>query len=85
MNLFVAGFIGSPTMNMVEATVEQDDGRLAVVIGDQRLRWPTRPCRSHPALKDYAGKRVVVGIRPEDMEDAALKPETPRTIASGAR
>ena len=77
VSLFVAGFIGSPTMNMVEATVEQDDGRLAVVIGDQRLTLADEAVQAHPSLKDYEGKRVVVGIRPEDMEDAALKPETP--------
>jgi multiple sugar transport system ATP-binding protein len=77
VSLFVAGFIGSPTMNMVEATVEQDDGRLAVSIGEQRLTLADEAMQVHPALKDYVGKRVVVGIRPEDMEDAALKPETP--------
>jgi multiple sugar transport system ATP-binding protein len=77
VSLFVAGFIGSPTMNMVEATVEQDDGRLAVVIGEQRLSLADEAMKAHPLLKDYVGKRVVVGIRPEDMEDAALRPETP--------
>jgi multiple sugar transport system ATP-binding protein len=77
VSLFVAGFIGSPTMNMVEATVEQADGRLAVVVGDQRLTLADEAMKVHPALKEYVGKRVVVGIRPEDMEDAALKPETP--------
>ena len=77
VSLFVAGFIGSPTMNMMEATVEQDDGRLAVVIGDQRLALDEETTQVHPGLKEYLGKRVVVGIRPEDMEDAALKPETP--------
>ncbi len=76
VSLFVAGFIGSPTMNMVEATVEEDDGRLAVVIGEQRLSLADEAMQAHPSLKDYVGRRVVVGIRPEDMEDAALKPET---------
>jgi multiple sugar transport system ATP-binding protein len=64
-------------MNMVEATVEQADGHLAVVVGDQRLTLADEAVQIHPALEDFAGKRVVVGIRPEDMEDAALKPETP--------
>jgi multiple sugar transport system ATP-binding protein len=78
VSLFVAGFIGSPTMNMVEATVERDDdGRLAVLIGDQRLALGDEATERHASLKDYAGKRVVVGIRPEDLEDAALKPEAP--------
>jgi multiple sugar transport system ATP-binding protein len=78
VSLFVAGFIGSPTMNMMEATVEQADGGIAVAIGDQRLVLDDEAIQVHPALKSYTGKRVVVGIRPEDMEDAALKPETPR-------
>jgi multiple sugar transport system ATP-binding protein len=77
VSLFVAGFIGSPTMNMVEATVERHDGRLAVLIGEQRLSLADEALGAHPSLKDYVGKRVVVGIRPEDLEDAALKPETP--------
>ena len=51
VSLFVAGFIGSPTMNMVEATVEQDDDRLAVSIGDQRLALADEAVQAHPALR----------------------------------
>jgi multiple sugar transport system ATP-binding protein len=77
VSLFVAGFIGSPTMNMVEATVERDGDHLAVVIGERRLSLAPEAVKAHPALEGYAGKRLVVGIRPEDMEDAALVPDTP--------
>jgi multiple sugar transport system ATP-binding protein len=77
LSLFVAGFIGSPTMNMMEAGVERQGDRMVVVVGGQRLALAEDAVRTHPALQGYAGKRVVVGIRPEDMEDAALAPDTP--------
>jgi multiple sugar transport system ATP-binding protein len=77
VSLFVAGFIGSPTMNMIEATVERAGDRLVVVLGGQRLALAPEAVQAHPALKSYVGKRVVVGIRPEDMEDVALAPGTP--------
>ena len=73
VNLFVAGFIGSPTMNMVEATVEEDaSGGLALTIGDQQLALGPEARREHPALEKYVGRTVVLGVRPEDLEDAAL-------------
>ena len=77
VSLFVAGFIGSPTMNMVEARLEQDDGGLAAVIGEQRLSLAPETLRVRPALRRYVGERLVVGIRPEDLGDAALAPDTP--------
>ena len=73
VNLFVAGFIGSPTMNMMEATVEEDaSGGLALAIGDQRLALGAETRSEHPALEKYVGRTVVLGVRPEDLEDAAL-------------
>jgi multiple sugar transport system ATP-binding protein len=78
VSLFVAGFIGSPTMNMVEGTVEQEGDRLAVKVGGQRLGLADEAVKAHPGLRQYVGKRVVVGIRPEDMEDAALASDTPK-------
>ena len=56
VSLFVAGFIGSPTMNMMEATVEQDDGRLAVVIGDQRLDAGRRGRAGAPRAQGLRGQ-----------------------------
>jgi multiple sugar transport system ATP-binding protein len=67
VNLFVAGFIGSPAMNMLEARVERADGGVAVVLGDARFELNERPW-----LAAYDGRTVVLGIRPEDMEDAAI-------------
>jgi multiple sugar transport system ATP-binding protein len=72
-NLFVASFIGSPAMNIVEATVQQRDGRsLAVRIGDQELPVPGEVASRRPALAGYAGRKLAVGIRPEHLEDASL-------------
>jgi multiple sugar transport system ATP-binding protein len=72
VNLFVGGFIGSPAMNMVEATLERADGSLAARAGDQRIALGDETLSAHPALKRYEGRTVILGIRPEDLEDAAL-------------
>jgi multiple sugar transport system ATP-binding protein len=76
-NLFVAGFIGSPAMNMVEATLARSDGSSTLEFGGYRLAVPADVFGSRPDLKGYEGKEVIVGIRPEDMEDAAMKPDAP--------
>ncbi len=77
VNLFVGGFIGSPAMNMVEATVTRHDGGFAVDVGEQRLALDEAALAVHPALRSYEGRPVILGIRPEDLEDAALVPEAP--------
>ena len=101
-NLFVAGFIGSPAMNLVEATLERGAAGSGpagsgpggsgtgesgpgsagsgpagpeVIFGPHRLRVPAGVLREHPALEKYLGRTVVVGIRPENLEDAALVPD----------
>ena len=76
-NLFVAGFIGSPSMNMVEADLSNDDGKWFVTFGSTRLRVDDSVPSERPGIRAYEGKRVVVGIRPEDMEDATLADEIP--------
>jgi multiple sugar transport system ATP-binding protein len=68
-NLFVAGFIGSPTMNLVEAELVQHDGRIVARCGPHELGVPAEALASRPALRDYLGRRVALGIRPEDFED----------------
>ena len=77
VNLFVAGFIGSPAMNLVEATLEREGGGWSLAIGSQRLRLDDHAVGARPALAGYAGRRVAAGIRPEDMDDAALVPGGP--------
>ncbi len=72
VNLFVAGFIGSPAMNMAEAELVRTNGMWFVQFGGYRLRVDDEVLEARPALKGYEGNRLVVGIRPEDMEDASL-------------
>jgi multiple sugar transport system ATP-binding protein len=73
VNLFVGGFIGSPAMNMVEATIERANGGLAAVAGSQRIDLDEHTLSARPALRSYEGRSVVLGIRPEDLEDGALE------------
>jgi multiple sugar transport system ATP-binding protein len=84
-NLFVAGFIGSPAMNMVESTLARSNGSSTIEFGGYRLAVPDNVFASRSGLKAYEGKQVIVGIRPEDMEDASLVPDAPadRRITSG--
>jgi multiple sugar transport system ATP-binding protein len=76
-NLFVGGFIGSPAMNLLDATLERRNGNLAAVLGQEELGLTDELMSSRPALKDYEGKSVVIGIRPEQLEDAAIVREAP--------
>jgi multiple sugar transport system ATP-binding protein len=77
VNLFVAGFIGSPAMNMLEARLERTNGNLVAAVGEQRLAVDAEVLEARPALTGYAGRAVVLGIRPEHLEDAALVPDSP--------
>ena len=77
VNLFVGGFIGSPAMNMLEAGIEKMNGGLAVKVGDQRLALDNEILSRRPALRAYEGRPVILGIRPEDLEDSALEPNAP--------
>jgi multiple sugar transport system ATP-binding protein len=77
INLFVGGFIGSPAMNMVEATVERKDGGVGITIGDQRLMLDESALQGRSALRSYEGRPVVVGIRPEHLEETSLAPDVP--------
>ena len=76
-NLFVAGFIGSPSMNMVEADLSRQDGGLFVTFGTTRLRVDDQMVIDRPGIRGYEGQRIIIGIRPENMEDAAIMPVIP--------
>jgi multiple sugar transport system ATP-binding protein len=77
-NLFVAGFIGSPAMNFFEGRVEQQNGRPGVAFGDgQRLAVDDAERALAPSLAESPGRQVVVGVRPEHLEDATLASGTP--------
>jgi multiple sugar transport system ATP-binding protein len=70
VNLFVGGFIGSPSMNMLEATLDSSNGSMVVNLGAQSLTLDDQTLAAHPELKSFEGRDVIVGIRPEDIEDA---------------
>ena len=67
-NLFVAAFIGSPAMNLYEAAITE--GARSLRLGSQDIELPAPVRAAHPALAGYAGKQVVVGLRPEHLPAA---------------
>jgi multiple sugar transport system ATP-binding protein len=77
VNLFVGGFIGSPAMNMFEATLESESDGHELVAGSQRLALDDDTLSARPALRAYEGRKVIVGLRPEALEDAALAGDSP--------
>ena len=74
VNVFVAAFIGSPSMNLYDASLTVRDDGGVIQLGSQSLALSPESLAGRPALRNYDGKRVVVGIRPEDFDDAALAP-----------
>jgi multiple sugar transport system ATP-binding protein len=72
-NLFVAGFIGTPPMNLLEATVSGEE----VVVGGQRLALAPAALARYSRLKEFDGRQVVFGVRSEDIHPAASRPELP--------
>jgi len=83
VNLFVAGFIGSPSMNFVTADLVRDNGLVAAFSG-YRLPVPAAVLDARPGLAGYLGSPVILGIRPSDFYDAALAdaawPRIPVTV-----
>jgi multiple sugar transport system ATP-binding protein len=77
VNLFVAEFIGSPAMNLVGADLVASDGTLEARFGEHRLRVDDALVESRPALRQFTGKRLILGIRPEDLEDSAASDGVP--------
>jgi multiple sugar transport system ATP-binding protein len=71
VNLFVAGFIGSPAMNFALAELVRDHGP-AVTFAGHRLPVPEAVITDRPGLADYFGREMILGIRPSDFEDASL-------------
>jgi multiple sugar transport system ATP-binding protein len=86
VNLFVAEFIGSPAMNLVEAELVRSDGAVSVRFGSQTLRLPADEVAARPDLEAYLGKKLALGIRPEDFDDVRLddRPADGQTIAATA-
>jgi multiple sugar transport system ATP-binding protein len=69
-NLFVAAFIGSPSMNLYEGVLSPDAD--AVRLGEQTLRIPAHVQQARPCLGEFRGQEVIVGVRPDHLADAAL-------------
>jgi len=74
---FVAGFIGSPAINLVESELAQSNGRLEVIFGEHKLPVDEQVARNRSGLADYVGKKIILGIRPEDFEDASIETDAP--------
>jgi multiple sugar transport system ATP-binding protein len=82
VNLFVAGFMGSPAMNFVGASLVRDDGP-AVVFAGLRLPVPDAVLAARPGLSDYFDRDLILGLRPSDFEDGDLADTTwPRIPAT---
>jgi multiple sugar transport system ATP-binding protein len=88
VNLFVAGFIGSPAMNFVNAEFVREDGP-AVTFAGYKLQVPASVISGRPGLEDYLGRKVILGIRPSDFEDASFadaawpRMDTTATVTEG--
>jgi multiple sugar transport system ATP-binding protein len=77
VNEFVAGFIGSPSINLVESVLAQSNGHLEVTLGEHKLMVDDELGRNRSGLAEYVGKKIILGIRPEDFEDTSIEPDTP--------
>ncbi|HEU5363745.1 MAG TPA: sn-glycerol-3-phosphate ABC transporter ATP-binding protein UgpC [Gaiellaceae bacterium] len=76
-NLFVAGFIGTPPMNLLEATVSANGG-VSVDLGGHRLPISEEALRNYPRLRDFDGRPVIVGLRSADLHPAQGRDDLPR-------
>jgi multiple sugar transport system ATP-binding protein len=75
-NRFVAGFIGTPPMNLLEASVAVNGG-VAVELGGVNLPVPDEALAAYPKLRAYGGRRIVAGVRSQDLHPGAERPELP--------
>jgi multiple sugar transport system ATP-binding protein len=76
-NLFVAEFIGSPAMNLIGVDLALSNGNVVAKFGDNTLEVDERVLLKRPGLVAFEGKRIILGVRPEDLEDAAFSGEVP--------
>ena len=80
-NLFVAGFIGSPAMNLSYGTLENRGDSVWVKLPNADLKVDQRALESHPGIENRMGEELVVGVRPNSLEAAAVKgPDPDRTL-----
>ena len=79
-NLFVAGFIGTPPMNLLEATVAAN-GSVSIDLGGNQIALADEALHSYPRLRDYAGRQVIVGLRAGDLHPAQGRDDLPQLRA----
>jgi multiple sugar transport system ATP-binding protein len=77
-NLFVASFVGSPAMNLLEVGLERDGGSLVCRTGDVEIDVPSEVAARRPQLEQYVGRRLALGIRPEALSESSADPDAPR-------
>ncbi|MGE5553646.1 MAG: ABC transporter ATP-binding protein [Betaproteobacteria bacterium] len=82
-NMFVAGFIGSPAMNFLQGRLESAADQLFVNFGEFRLPLPAEMSGAE-RFREYLGREVILGIRPEDIDDGELHPEYPAEFTAQA-
>jgi multiple sugar transport system ATP-binding protein len=80
-NLFVAGFIGTPPMNLLEAGVRVDNGSVSLALADQRIQLSDQLLRRYPGVREYEGRSVVLGVRSDDLHPAQSRPDLPSLTA----
>ena len=76
-NIFVAAFIGSPSMNIMEGVLTRNGQGLHLSLGSQSLAVPDAVLHRRPALEGYLNSKVAVGLRPKDLEDASVVSDHP--------
>jgi multiple sugar transport system ATP-binding protein len=84
-NLFVATFVGSPAMNLMQGTIEEAGDGLSVRLGSDRLPLPSSVMGRRPRLRQYLGRTVCVGIRPEHLIDGAVADDALPRISANVR
>jgi multiple sugar transport system ATP-binding protein len=80
-NLFVAGFIGTPPMNLVESDVETQNGTVTVALAGQHVELDEQALKRYPRVRDYAGRSIVFGIRSDDLHLSSSRPDLPSLSA----
>lgn len=81
-NLFVAGFIGTPPMNLIQAQVQSQNGSVALTVGKQSLVLSDQALSRYPGIRNAAGRTIVLGVRSEDLYPAANRPDLPTLTAN---
>src|SRR5439155_22496419 len=79
-NLFVAGFIGTPPMNLLEGTATVN-GSVEVDLGGHKLPISDEALRQYPRLREYGGRNVIVGLRAGDLHPAQARNDLPQIHA----